>query len=491
MRTTTYRQHARPEDDDIPTVLLEAIVYAITGTVRLLCWVLVQVVRAPVLALAAAALAGVGVRFGTTWLAVTISLLVVGVLGWRLAWPASFARHARPRLATVARSIQYRACWPRLARRAGLVVHDWSGDHAARPDPVRLTKVQVTASGLQRLHLRLPAGMAPGEVTDRTEALAHALRARTARVVPDRPGRVVLQLWRTDTLQQVVPPQPIPAVLDLASVPVGRCEDGQPWSLRLAGTHVLVAGATGAGKSSVLWSLLRALSRGIRDKSVQVWAVDPKGGMELRPGRGLFARFEDHTPEDMCALLEELVALKDERAKTLAATGQRLHTRTASSPHIVVILDELATLTAFAERAVTRRIDTALGLLLTQGRACGITVVAAVQDPGKDIVGWRDLFPTRIAMRLDNPIQVGMVLGEGAREAGARADEISEGTPGVAYVRVEGTRQSARVRAGYLTDQDITDLSRGTAPTTGGAPGETSDQGGAAVLHVIKGSDLP
>ena len=78
------------------------------------------------------------------------------------------------------------------------------------------------------------------------------------------------------------------------------------------------------------------------------------------------------------------------------------------------MIDELATLTAFAERSVVRRIEQALGLLLTKGRAVGITVLAAVQDPGKDVVGWRDLFPTRVAMRLDTPIQVDMVPGEGA-----------------------------------------------------------------------------
>ena len=117
---------------------------------------------------------------------------------------------------------------------------------------------------------------------------------------------------------------------------------------------------------------------------------------------------------------------------------------------MLAVIDELATLTAFAERAVVRRIEQALGLLLTKGRAVGITVLAAVQDPGKDVVGWRDLFPTRVAMRLDNPIQVDMVLGEGARDLGATADHISEHTPGVAFVRVEGTRAIRRVRAAYL-----------------------------------------
>ena len=104
-------------------------------------------------------------------------------------------------------------------------------------------------------------------------------------------------------------------------IPVGRHEDGTDWRFSLWGTHVLIAGATGAGKGSVLWSLLRGLSAAIDDGWVQVWAIDPKGGMELRPGQRLFSRFEDGTPETMCDLLEDLVAVMDARAKTLAAPG--------------------------------------------------------------------------------------------------------------------------------------------------------------------------
>jgi S-DNA-T family DNA segregation ATPase FtsK/SpoIIIE len=279
-------------------------------------------------------------------------------------------------------------------------------------------------------------------------------------VSADRPGRVWLELHRRDALAPVISPLPQPESVDLDAVPIGRHEDGTNWHLRLRGTHLLVAGATGSGKGSVLWSLLRALAPAISGRAVEVWAIDPKGGMELRPGLPLFARFEDSDADGMCRLLEELVELKDRRAQDLASSGIRKHVAAPGSPHVLAVIDELATLTAFAERSVVRRIDQALGVLLTQGRACGITVLAAVQDPGKDVVAWRDLFPTRIALRLDNPIQVDMVLGEGARDLGAAADHISELTPGVAYVRVEGTRALRRVRSAYLTDEDIADLTR-------------------------------
>jgi S-DNA-T family DNA segregation ATPase FtsK/SpoIIIE len=317
-------------------------------------------------------------------------------------------------------------------------------------------------------------------VAEKADGIAHALRCRDARVVEHRPGRIWLELHPKDVLSSVVNPLPTASRVDLSAVPVGRHEDGSDWVLRLVGTHVLVAGATGSGKGSVLWSLLNGLAPALSDGTVQVWALDPKGGMELRPGRPLFARFEDANPENMCGVLEQLVAVKDARAKALAAANQRTHVSTPDAPHILLVVDELATLTAFAERVVVRRIEQSLGILLTQGRACGLTVLAAVQDPGKDVVVWRDLFPTRIAMRLDNPLQVDMVLGDGASDMGARADRISELTPGVAYVRLEGTRALRRVRASYISDRDIPEVVRKGTRTSPPVAKTTEQQGGEA-----------
>ncbi len=74
-------------------------------------------------------------------------------------------------------------------------------------------------------------------------------------------------------------------------------------------------------------------------------------------------------------------------------------------------------------------------------------VVAAVQDPGKDVIGFRDLFPSRIALRLLEDVQVDMVLGRSARQRGAECDRIPASLPGVGYVVLEGVREPVRVRA--------------------------------------------
>lgn len=459
------RQEGLLGSDDIPVVALEAVLWTIWSLLRGVVALLVATMRFPLVAGAGLVIAAWWVILGWRSLIAAVVVLTLGLVVWRLWHRASYRRYAAVPLLTVIRSAYYRVRWPRIARSVDLVVHEQdlrraggSGARRSTGECVRVLKVRATGHGTDRLLLRLPDGLVPADVAVRAEAIAHATRCLHARVRADRPGRCWLELARRDTLRHVVEPLPAMRVVDLAAVPVGSREDGARWQLKLAGTHLLVAGATGAGKSSVLWSLLQGVAHSLASGDVQIWAVDPKGGMELRPGRALFTRYEDASPEDMCRLLEDLVALKDARSKELAESGARVHHREPTSPHVIAILDELATLTAFADRSVTRRIDTALGLLLTQGRACGITVVAAVQDPGKDIVGWRDLFPTRVAMRLDNPVQVAMVLGDSARDDGARADEISELTPGVAYVRTDGTREIVRARAAYLDDQAIARL---------------------------------
>ena len=97
----------------------------------------------------------------------------------------------------------------------------------------------------------------------------------------------------------------------------------------------------------------------------------------------------------------------------------------------------------------------ALATLTTQGRAVGYCVVAALQDPRKDVLTIRNLFPDRIAMRLDEPEQVDMVLGDGARDRGATCELISPDPAtgaGVAFVRLESDPDPVRVRAGWVTD---------------------------------------
>ena len=71
---------------------------------------------------------------------------------------------------------------------------------------------------------------------------------------------------------------------------------------------MLIAGASGAGKSSLLWSPLRAMGPMIRDGLVKVSMIDLKGGAETERGRALFARYAT----TMAQALDLLTEVRDE-----------------------------------------------------------------------------------------------------------------------------------------------------------------------------------
>jgi S-DNA-T family DNA segregation ATPase FtsK/SpoIIIE len=205
---------------------------------------------------------------------------------------------------------------------------------------------------------------------------------------------------------------------------------------------------------------------------VQVWALDPKR-MELSFGRDLFTRYAD-TAVDMVCLLEDAVTeMHDRAAKFAGAT--RTFASSVAFPFLVLVVDELAFLTAYQpDRDLRKRAEAAIATLTSQGRSVGVCVVGALQDPRKDVISLRNLFPTRIALRLDESDQVDMVLGDGARDRGALADEISpipETGAGVGYVRLEGSPHVVRVRAAYVADEDI----RAMATVTADRPGLDED----------------
>jgi S-DNA-T family DNA segregation ATPase FtsK/SpoIIIE len=200
----------------------------------------------------------------------------------------------------------------------------------------------------------------------------------------------------------------------------------------------------------------------------RVLACDPKL-MELAFGRELFDRYGRYAadPADIAALLEDAVSDMQARAARFAGR-QRDHVPSAEFPFVVVLVDEIAFLTAYqADRKLRERTLAALATLTTQGRAVGYCVVAALQDPRKEVLNIRNLFPDKIALRLDEPSQTDLVLGDGARDRGALCDQISSDPrtgAGVGFIRLEADPDPVRVRAAFVSDNNIRAMTAAYAP---------------------------
>ena len=397
---------------------------------------------------------------------------------WRWRWPASFARYAATPALARWRAWYYRRRWAPVMTIGRLAV-----TYQGRVLLPALGKVTTTGY-TDRVAVALISGQSAADIAARSDNLAHGFGAILCRVRSSRPGAVVLELVRCDALAAIVPALPISADADLRALPVGRREDGQPWAIRLHGTHQLIAGATGAGKASLLWSIVRALMSAIVAGLVRPLAADPKL-MELAYGRAIFDRYGTYAadPADIAAMLDAEVAAMQTRAAQLAGR-HRAHTPSTEHPFVVIFVDEVAFLTAYhPDKQLRERIRSALATLTTQGRAVGYCVVAALQDPRKEVLPIRNLFPDRIAMRLDEPEQVDMVLGDGARDRGALADQIStdEATgAGVAYVRLADDPDPVRVRAAWVSDPDIRAMCDNYAPVPEVEPAPEAIVAGAA-----------
>jgi DNA segregation ATPase FtsK/SpoIIIE, S-DNA-T family len=437
-------------------------IVAIVHTVRLLARLVGFGFRHPILV--SAAVGGVLMWQVIGWLGLMVLAMsiTVGLALWWWRFPASFSRFIGRPARGQWRAWHYRRRWA-----AVMTIGRLAPIYQGRVLLPVLGKVSATRF-TDRVQVRLVSGQSATDFAARADNLAHGFGAMLCRIRSASPGALVLEFVRRDALAAIIPALALPARVELRALPVGRREDGLVWLVRVHGTHVLIAGATGAGKASLLWSIVRAMLPAMTAGLVRVRAADPKL-MELAYGRAIFDRYGRYaaTPEAIVAMLEDAVEQMQARA-TLFAGKHREHTPTVEHPFIVIVVDEVAFLTAYlSDRAIRDRIKAALATLTTQGRAVGYSVIAALQDPRKEVMSIRNLFPDRIAMRLDEPEQVDMVLGDGARDRGALADQITTDETtgaGVAYVRLATDPDPVRVRAAWVTDADIRAMAAEYAP---------------------------
>ncbi|MEU8117628.1 FtsK/SpoIIIE domain-containing protein [Spirillospora sp. NPDC049024] len=436
---------------------LVLLVNAVRALVRTIVFLVRNIVPVSVLS----GLGWLGHRYGWAVPVVVLALVAVGLVAWAALDRPSFVRsvvrpvHGWWRLVAV-----YRRHWQPVLVTAGL-----TKVHKGREYLPTLVRVRCGPTS-DRVLVKMLKGQAPDAWENVTSNLAHGFGAVPVRVRDgDRPGRIWLEFVRRDALAVPFPALPVPdaSAVDLSGLVIGRQEDGSPWRLRLLGTHVLIAGATGAGKGSVIWSAIRALLPLMIAGLVEVWAVDPKR-RELSFGRPLFERYGRYSSDPsggMVELLEDAAADMNARAERFAGVT-RSFTPSHEHPFRVIVVDELAFLTAYCpERDLRKRAESALAVLTSQGRSVGYCVIGAQQDARKEVNNLRNLFPDRIALRLDEDEQVDMVLGDGARDRGALADQISsipEIGAGVGFVRLETTPDPVRVRAAYVSDDDIRDM---------------------------------
>ena len=326
----------------------------------------------------------------------------------------------------------------------GRVKLDKEGNPVVRTEEVSRTRVKVE------------------RITSLSNNLALALSAPSVRIEAPVPGKNVVGIEVPNISPSIVPMRSViesPAFQRLkarskVTLALGKGVAGDVVVADLAKMpHLLIAGATGSGKSVCLNAIVNCLLMHATPDEVRLLMVDPKR-VELVP--------YNNVPHLLCpvmvdaekvvGLLQFVIKEMDERYRKFAAAGVRNIDGYNRSPKVqerlpfwVLVIDELADLMMVAPYEVER----SLCRLAQLARATGIHLVVATQRPSVDVVTGliKANFPTRISFAVTSQIDSRTILDSaGAEKLLGRGDMLYMATDAAKPRRVQGT---------YVSDADV------------------------------------
>ncbi|MFI5954366.1 FtsK/SpoIIIE domain-containing protein [Cryptosporangium sp. NPDC051539] len=354
-------------------------------------------------------------------------------LGCAIPWWAHRRRRARIQVERML------AAWPQLSERLGL------GGSSVQ-------SATVDRNGL-RIRLRLRQGQTARQTMAATEGLTSGLGARPGSVRveadPQRADRVVVRVVEHDPLAHPIR-YPLPGSLSIRRpIPLGVTEDGDPLTVLLRGRNALIGGVTGAGKSGVLNVLLGGLTA---CPDVVLWGIDLKGGMELMPWMRCL-QWLAVEPQQVLKMLTDAVVELDRRTALMTARGQRLWEPSPDHPALLIVVDEWAELPPAAASLVDS--------IARRGRSVCVNLLAATQRPTQRAMqgdAVRSQMDVRIGLRVREPRDTDLILGQGHYSAGWRLDALD--APGKLLLSDPEHQTMRMARAYWIPDEAVTALVR-------------------------------
>ena len=302
--------------------------------------------------------------------------------------------------------------------------------------------------------LQPAAGVQVRRVVSLQNDLSLALAAAPLRIEAPIPGKSAIGIEVPNkaatlvTIREVVESNSFRNTGHLLGVALGNDVAGQPVSADLTRMpHLLIAGATGQGKSVCVNALICSLLIQATPAQLRMVMIDPKR-VELQGYNGLPhlaapVLVESH---QAAAALRWAVAEMERRYRLLAQEGVRnialfneraTVKRARNLPYIVVVIDELADLMMVA----AGEIEEVICRIAQLARAVGIHLVIATQRPSTDIITGliKANIPTRIAFAVGSQVDSRVILDSvGAEKLLGRGDMLYQPVDAGKPVRLQG-----------------------------------------------------
>ncbi len=335
-------------------------------------------------------------------------------------------------------------------------------------------KVETVVPGpvITRFEFKPAPGIKINKVVNLTDDLALALRAISIRIIAPIPGRAVIGIEVPNSKREIVVFKDIVASQvfqqSKSKLTLGMGKDivGNPVVANLEDMpHLLIAGATGTGKSVGLNAMICSLLYKSMPEDVKMIMVDPKR-IELSVYDGIphlitpvVTDMKKATNALFWAVREmerRYKLLSESRVRNIRQYNRKVEKEAAEPkqddeikkeklPYIVIIIDELADLMMVGSRDV----EVGLTRLAQMARASGIHLIIATQRPSVDVLTGiiKANFPTRLSFQVSSKTDSRTIIDSNGAEALLGNGDMLFLPPGTAKLQ--------RIHGAYISEDEL------------------------------------
>lgn len=334
----------------------------------------------------------------------------------------------------------------------------------------KITQVHL-GPAVTKYEVQPSVGVKVSKIVSLSDDIALALAAKDIRIEAPIPGKSAIGIEVANqnvamvSLREVLENNPKNNPDEKLQIALGRDISGEAMMANLDKMpHLLVAGATGSGKSVCINGIITSILLRAKPHEVKMMMIDPKM-VELNVYNGiphLLAPVVTN-PKKAAQALQKVVAEMERRYDLFSHTGTRNmqgyndyvkkqnelnEEKQSELPFIVVIVDELADLMMVASNDV----EDAITRLAQMARAAGIHLIIATQRPSVDVITGviKANIPSRIAFAVSSSIDSRTILDMGgAEKLLGRGDML---------LLPVGSSKPTRIQGAFLSDAEVEDV---------------------------------